>query len=104
MMRRTFLVGSALAARALSGLGRSSAAGAAQPPASTLSTRVSIGDVKDGEDGFAGRARALPGPGRSGPAGAAQPPASTLSTRVSIGDVKDGEDVFAWLTRVHGGY
>jgi len=45
MMRRTFLVGGALAARALSGLGRTSATGAAQAPASTLSTRVSIGST-----------------------------------------------------------
>src|SRR5258705_8703744 len=53
MMRRTFLVGGALAARALSGLGRRGAIDAAQSPASDRSRRVSIVDAKDGEDIFA---------------------------------------------------
>jgi ethanolamine ammonia-lyase large subunit len=53
MMRRTFLVGGALAARALSGLGRSGAIDAAQTAPSDPSERVSIADVKDGEDVFA---------------------------------------------------
>jgi ethanolamine ammonia-lyase large subunit len=53
MMRRTFLVGGALVARAFSGLGRSGGIGAAQPPTTDPSKRVSIAGVNDGEDVFA---------------------------------------------------
>jgi ethanolamine ammonia-lyase large subunit len=53
MMRRTFLVGGAAAAGALSGFGLRAVAGTTQAPSPTSSAKVSVGDVSNGEDLFA---------------------------------------------------
>jgi ethanolamine ammonia-lyase large subunit len=53
MMRRRFLVGGAAAAGAVYGLGRHGASAATQAPSDVAVNRVSIGDVKEGEDLFA---------------------------------------------------
>src|SRR5688500_3937630 len=53
MKRRTFLLGSTLAAGGLYALSRRGVAGRTQAPQTTLAGRVAIADVKTGEDVFA---------------------------------------------------
>ena len=53
MMRRTFLVGGAAAAGAAYGFGLRSASGTTQAPAAPVFGRVSVGEIKEGEDLFA---------------------------------------------------